>query len=172
LAAPDGGSAAPIVLERLHTTQESHMDEIYRQTVLISDLVYRAVDFHIAYHVLTNATATPPPDWPRYFLLSHSIELALKAFLAIHGKTSMELRKEFGHDLNKLLKEAEKRGLVIKARFRVDIALLEKTHNNHWARYPNEDSKPVVVIEEFEKTAFELLEQVRNAIHPAISTPL
>jgi hypothetical protein len=49
------------------------------------------------------------------------------------------------------------------------IFILEKAHNNHWARYPKEDSTPVVAIEEFEKTAFELLHQVRETIYPAIS---
>ena len=52
-----------------------------------------------------------------------------------------------------------------------DIELLEEAHSNHWARYPTEEGGPVVLIdEEFEKTAFELLEQVRKSIYPAIST--
>jgi HEPN domain-containing protein len=146
------------------------MAQPYPQTAFISDLVHRAADFYAAYHTLTKASPNAlPPSWPRYFLLSHSIELTLKAFLAVHGKTSEELRKKFGHDLNKLLKEATNRGLVLGPDARKDIALLEIAHNNHWARYPNEDSKPVVVIEEFEKTAFELLEQVRSAIQAAMT---
>jgi HEPN domain-containing protein len=96
--------------------------------------------------------------------------LALKAFLALHGKTAKELRKKFGHDLNKLLKEATKRGLVLRQSARRNIELLEEAHNNHWARYPKEDDEndgPVVLIdEEFEKTATELLKQVRKAIYP------
>lgn len=143
---------------------------LYPQPILISDLIWRAHDFHAAYLALSSARTKRPPDWPRYFLLSHSIELALKAFLALHDKTSVELRdpKKFGHDLNKLLKEAMKRGLVIGPRAHKDIARLEKAHNNHWARYPKEDSTPIVIIEEFEDTASELLKQVRKAVgHPA-----
>jgi hypothetical protein len=52
--------------------------------------------------------------------------LALKAFLALHGKTAKELRKKFGHDLNKLLKEATKRGLVLRQSARRNIELLEE----------------------------------------------
>jgi hypothetical protein len=78
--------------------------------------------------------------------------------------------KEFGHDLKKLLKEAINCGLVMGSDARKDIALLEKAHNHHWARYPKEDSTPIVAIEEFEETAVELLAQVRKTIYPAIST--
>jgi hypothetical protein len=133
--------------------------------VLIADLVDRAGEFTLAYSILKLQTSIDisTPLWPRYFLLSHSIELSLKAFLAIHGKTAEQLQKEFGHKLNKLLEEATKRGFVITPSARKDIARLEKAHNKHWARYPKEDSGPIVPIEEFEKTALELLKQVRNA---------
>jgi hypothetical protein len=163
---------------------------------LVSNLVYRAYDFHLAYLVLSRelertlaenhkrnaakaakgaplafrlSKGQPAPQWPRYFLLSHTIELALKAFLAIHGKTAKELRKDFGHDLIRLLKEAIKCGLVVGDKVRGDIALLENVHNNHWARYPTDDNEkhyitPLVGVEEFEKTASELLEQVGKAL--------
>jgi hypothetical protein len=151
--------------------QEPHYGPSVSPSGLNCQLVDRATEFTVAYGVLTVPRRPQgPPDWPRYFLLSHSIELALKAFLAARGKSSKELRKEFGYDLNKLLKEAIKCGLVIGPEARKDIALLEKAHNHHWARYPKEDSAPVVAIEEFERTAFELLEQVRKTIYPAIST--
>jgi HEPN domain-containing protein len=147
------------------------MAQPYPQAVLIADLVDRAMEFTVAYGVLKGPHRPQgPPDWPRYFLLSQSIELALKAFLAARGKSSVELRKEFGHDLKKLLKEAINCGLVIGPDVRKDIALLEKAHNHHWARYPKEDSSRIVAIEEFEETAFELLAQVRKTIYPAMST--
>ena len=147
------------------------MAETYPQIALIAELVTRAKEFKDAYHALTNAPRkTSPPDWPRYFLLSHSIELALKAYLAACGKTSKELRKEFVHDLNKLLKEAVKRGLIFGPRAHKDIARLEMAHNCHWARYPKEDGWPIVIIDQFEDTASELLDQVIKAIYPPIPT--
>jgi HEPN domain-containing protein len=146
------------------------MVQPYSQADLTYDLFDRAEEFNTAYHSLGRVTKRRGPDWTRYFLLSQSIELALKAFLALHGKASKELRKKFGHNLNKLLKEATKRGLVLGRSARRNIELLEEAHNNHWARYPKEDDEddgPVVLIdEEFEKTATELLEQVRKAIYP------
>jgi hypothetical protein len=161
------------VLERRTPSRAAFMSEAYPQNILIYDLIHRAEEFNTAYHSLGRVTKRGGPDWTRYFLLSHSIELTLKAFLALYGKTSVELRskKNFGHGLNKLLTEAVKRGLVIGPLARRDIELLDKAHNNHWARYPMEEGGPVVLIdEEIEKTALELLEQVRKAIYPPIPT--
>src|ERR1700722_15478820 len=122
------------MLERLHTTASPIMSQPYSQADLTYDLFDRAEEFNTAYHSLGRVTKRSGPDWTRYFLLSQSIELALKAFLALHGKTAKELRKKFGHNLNKLLKEAIKRGLVLGRLARRNIELLEEAHNNHWAR--------------------------------------
>ncbi len=48
----------------------------------------------------------------RYYLICHSIELALKAFLSLHGATMLELSENaFGHNLQKILEVAESKGL-------------------------------------------------------------
>jgi hypothetical protein len=57
---------------------------------------------------------------PCYYLLSHSIELTLKAFLRAKGYTVPELI-EIGHDLVGLLRRAEVRGIR-------GIVVLEKRH--------------------------------------------
>jgi hypothetical protein len=44
-------------------------------------------------------------SWPRYFLLCHAIELGLKAFLASRGVPSVNLRRDFAHKLDPLMKE-------------------------------------------------------------------
>ena len=45
---------------------------------------------------------------PAQFLVGHSIELALKAFLLHQGKTEKFIRRELGHDLTECLAAAEK----------------------------------------------------------------
>jgi hypothetical protein len=55
----------------------------------------------------------PPFSWPRYFLLCHSIELALKAYLAKLGATLEQLKWDFGHKLDRLVDEAAKKGLPV-----------------------------------------------------------
>jgi hypothetical protein len=87
-----------------------NMAQAYPQNIFTYDLIDRAEEFNTAYHSLGRVTKRIGPDLTRYFLLSQSIELALKAFIALHGKTAKELRnrKNFGHGLNKLLIEALK----------------------------------------------------------------
>jgi hypothetical protein len=48
---------------------------------------------------------------PIMYLLGHSIELILKAFLAYHGVPLRDLRKKYGHDLEKCFKKAKELGL-------------------------------------------------------------
>jgi hypothetical protein len=61
---------------------------------------------------LKAAKAVPLPDVPyeptRYFLVCHSIELGLKAFLSVQGATMLQLSENaYGHNLDALLKAAE-----------------------------------------------------------------
>ena len=58
--------------------------------------------------------------FPCYYLLSHSIELTLKAFLRAKDYTVPELI-EIGHDLGELLRHAELRGIC-------GIVALEERH--------------------------------------------
>jgi hypothetical protein len=50
---------------------------------------------------------------PVYFMILHGLEVTLKSFLCARGISETRLRnlKEFGHDLRKLINEAEKKDL-------------------------------------------------------------
>jgi hypothetical protein len=50
-------------------------------------------------------------SFPAYFLVGHSIELSLKAFLLAKGVGISQLRNKFGHDLAKLISECRRRKL-------------------------------------------------------------
>jgi hypothetical protein len=54
-----------------------------------------------------------PPEWPRYVLFFHAIELALKAYLNARGVSENVLRDNFSHDLKKLVDDAVHRGLTL-----------------------------------------------------------
>jgi HEPN domain len=133
-----------------------------RSFLPIAWLFERAVEFEKAYHAVPETSLF---SWPRYFLLCHSIELALKAFLALHGKSDDDLIK-IGHDLKKLLKHAKKFGLQLEPDTQDAIKLLARAHYEHWARYPKEEVTQVVAIQQFENNVDELLHQVRVAIFP------
>lgn len=59
-------------------------------------------------------TIQPAPDGPRwpagFYLVCHALELGLKAFLSVRGRTLLELA-ELGHDLEKLVADAIATGL-------------------------------------------------------------
>ena len=50
-------------------------------------------------------------SFPAYFLIGHSIELSLKAFLAARGAETNHLKNKYGHDLSKLIIESRRRKL-------------------------------------------------------------
>jgi hypothetical protein len=55
---------------------------------------------------------TESPRWPAgFYLVCHALELLLKAFLSIKGRTLPELADHFQHDLQALVKEATAAGL-------------------------------------------------------------
>ena len=53
---------------------------------------------------------------PYYFLLGQSIELSLKAFLLARGMNLKELKRNYGHDLKKLLDASRRRKLGNEAK--------------------------------------------------------
>ena len=72
--------------------------------------------------------ATPPVrvnfSSAAYYLLGHSAELMLKAFLFKHGVSINELKK-IGHDLEKLVCHARKKGLAEKVHLQKILELAE-----------------------------------------------
>jgi hypothetical protein len=127
----------------------------------ITDLEYLAYadQFYWSFYKLPDLL--PSISWPRYFLLCHAIELALKAYLAKVGATSEQLKYEFGHKLGKLLDEAVDMGPRLTTETQERIKLLNEAHSKFWHRYPRGDGKfEVYVIEQFIPAAHELINEV------------
>ena len=121
-----------------------------------------AVEFLWTYR---HSPSTSPPYWPRYFLLCHSVELILKAYIAARcSLTSDELKRDFGHNLEKLLDKAIAEKLPISASAAGEIKLLNEAHTKYWPRYPREEAKEVFVIGQFEAPIEELFKAVRKAL--------
>ena len=49
---------------------------------------------------------------PVLYLIGHSMELSIKAYLLQNGLTLRELRRRYGHDLHKCMKKAKELGLL------------------------------------------------------------
>lgn len=74
-----------------------------------------------------SAGASTHPDAPRDFLYTHAIELYLKSFLRLQGKTVQNLKAE-GHDIPKLAGLVLKYGVVLDTD--VDRVLMLLTKDN------------------------------------------
>lgn len=124
------------------------------------DFFGRAVQFKRAFGELPEPDY-PPHDWPRYFMLCHAIELALKAYLALKGATYAQL-KDFRHDLTAARIEATNKGLSLTPSTQVAIDTLSEAHTKFWHRYPTVEGGPwsFPLIGQFEGAARELIEQV------------
>lgn len=100
------------------------------------DLRRRAQEFLTAFERLSSDS---PEDlaFPRYFLMAHSIELFLKAFLAAHGMSKSELRKRFSHDLEKILPACLDLGLQLRSEYRAGILNFHEMNRHYDLRYPS-----------------------------------
>lgn len=102
-----------------------------------------AYDFYNAYK---NCPETTPPNYPKYFLGCHCIELALKSFLLSKG-VGIDLVIDKGHNLESLLDQCIGMGLSVSKNFKTCIPKINEIHNGYWNRYPMERSIQVVLLE-------------------------
>jgi hypothetical protein len=82
--------------------------------------------------------------WPKYALLTHAIELSLKAFVQHSvgtGKPSGEEPKQ--HDLLGWYQLAIKHGLPDESKVADNLDLLNQLHLTHYTRYPQDRSTAV-----------------------------
>lgn len=84
------------------------------------------------------------PFWPKYALLTHAIELSVKAFCRHSTDTGVPTREEpANHDLVGWYRLALEYGLPDQPGVMDNIALLNELHRNHYTRYPQDRSGPV-----------------------------
>lgn len=127
------------------------------------DYLNMASDFRQAYRDL-GLPDRQPLNWPRYFLATHAMELALKSYLLRHDVAQDPLKgRHIRHDLEALLKKAEKRGLKLETQTRRSIELLSKLHKQFRSRYSIPSGEPVITIEQCDSDLDKLLMAVSGA---------
>ena len=102
-----------------------------------------AQDFYNAYKRCPDTT---PPNYPKYFLGCHCIELALKAFLLSKG-VGIDAVIGKGHNLESLLRECGDMGLSVSEKLKTCLPKINEIHGGYWNRYPMERSMQVVLLE-------------------------
>jgi hypothetical protein len=107
----------------------------------------KAIELHVnaglflrdAVSLRENATAG------QFILFMHAIELALKSFLHLKGQSLKDLRLNFGHDLEALLAEADKAGLLVpEADAEAVVSRLNKYTERAAIRYDYSFTMPLV----------------------------
>lgn len=99
----------------------AHLHEDPKRTTPVG-LIRYAKEFHDA-AIAVDLTVGMQPAYemfapvPVLYLIGHSIELSLKAYLLHKGVTLRELHKDFGHHLEKCFKKAKELGLLGSIRF-------------------------------------------------------
>jgi hypothetical protein len=94
-----------------------------------------------AYHVSARSLMNNPIprlghwDAPVRSLFHHAAELYLKAFLLRSGMTPAQLRSGAGHDYEKLVEDAQDRGLVLASQFADTLRALQQLGAFSRARY-------------------------------------
>lgn len=83
------------------------------------------------------------PFWPKYAVLTHAIELSVKAFY-LHAKDQRgpASKEPSNHDLIGWYRLAVEYGLPDEPGVAANVALLNELHHHHYTRYPQDGPVP------------------------------
>jgi hypothetical protein len=111
----------------------------------------------------------PEPNWPKWFLVTHAMELAIKAYIVSREDSNVPPPagpKPPNHDLVALYDYAVLYGLKRDPKVTTDLPHLSDLHQTHYARYPHAVAKPVALIAQFDDTVDKLIDDVSQAVGP------
>lgn len=107
------------------------------------------------------------PNWPKYSLLFHAIELALKAAIAgfeERGAEKPNLPDPGNHDLSALYAYAIAYGMISRQEVLDALPHLSELSVTHYARYPQVPVRPVPLISQYDDLADQIMEDVRGVL--------
>lgn len=106
--------------------------------------------------------------WPKYALLTHAIELALKAFVSVSTPSGVPLGREpKQHDLLGWYQLAVNCGLPHDTTIEENVDYLNELHRIHYMRYPQRLSTPVPDLSAIaDATANYLLDEITLVTNP------
>jgi hypothetical protein len=134
-----------------------------------------ALDWHARARLYLDQAINMPdivngqPNWPRYFLLAHAAELAIRSVLVFEkdGPHARAVGKEPGdrHDLVAFCNHAIKVGLKTGIGAMRELPYLSEIHKNHVARYPKSPGE-IWLASEFDDAVQQLLADTWEHIRP------
>src|SRR5215469_15727822 len=111
-------------------------------------------------------TEGPEPNWPKYFLVTQAIELAIRAYIVFRAGLEPRPRGTTprNHDLVGLYDYAVKNGVSRDPLVTADLPHLSDLHQINYARYPKGEVKPVALISQFDDMVDKLFADVERVI--------
>ena len=104
------------------------------------------------------------PNWPKHFLMTHAMELAIDAYLIFEAGLS-DGKEPSGHDLLRNYNKAVQRGLKSSALVLEKLPHLSGLHKKHYARYPKIEAKPFpVFISDYDDMVVQLFADVGHTL--------
>jgi hypothetical protein len=98
----------------------------------------------------------------KYYLLGHSLELILKAFILKAGGEVKFVKEKIGHDLKKALLKCKQQGLdVLGEEEETIIKILSQHYCSKDFEYTNPGFKQLPALDDIEKIVYKLLHVVR-----------
>lgn len=111
--------------------------------------------------------AGPEPNWPKWFLVMHAIELALKAFVISREDTGAQAPpgpEPANHDLVGYYDYAVMYGLARDPIVTNELPHLSDLHRCAYARYPQDKARPVALIAQFDEMVDQLIADISQAM--------
>jgi hypothetical protein len=106
-------------------------------------------------------------NWPKYALVTHAIELALKGFVFHLAATKTIPNEPKQHDLVGWYEAAVRFGLGNDAAIAKNIGFLNELHRTHFMRYPVQSAGPVPNPEVIaDHTVDQLLFAITQVVNP------
>lgn len=101
------------------------------------ELLKRGQSYYRAFQIVAEHDETGL-SYPAYFLLAHAVEVILKSYLAANGVPKRDLRhKPYGHDIDFICTECERRGLAFADQLMKPLAKqLAHVNQDFDLRYP------------------------------------
>lgn len=109
----------------------------------------------------------PEPNWPKYFLITHAIELAIKAYIISRedaGAIPPPKPQPANHDLAGLYDYAVLYGLERDPAVTKELPHLSDLHRVHYARYPQAKVTPVALIAYYDDMVDRLVDAISEAL--------
>lgn len=130
------------------------------------ELYRRADEYVTAFEILTESSDTELA-YPRYYLLTHAIELYLKSFLAAHEVTKLDLQHKYKHQLKRSWKKCRALGLKEVPNLPELVKRMDLMNRHQDFRYPSGYNLQLPYASECMAVISQLQEAIKNPVMSA-----